>query len=152
LQKKHLHKQPVPDFRLPDTVRPTRYRLDLNILPDQPTFQGRAIISVELKERTDTVSLNAKDLTISAIKVRFYGSPVGRVAPVRWRTTDEMLAVELEHAMGPGATEIEIYYTGKYADWLQKTLPANPPAPQQGASVEEFLKAQSSPAAGASKA
>lgn len=108
-----IAKDREPEFRLPDTVRPTRYRLDLHILPDQPTFHGTAIISVELKERTNTVWLNAKDLTISGLKVRFYGSPVGGVAPVRWRTTDEMLVAELEHAIGPGAAEIEIHYTGK---------------------------------------
>ena len=31
-----------PSFALPDTVRPTRYALDLRILPEQARFCGRA--------------------------------------------------------------------------------------------------------------
>jgi cytosol alanyl aminopeptidase len=98
-----------PGFRLPDTARPTRYLLDLTILPDQPTLQGIATISVELKERTDTIWLNAKDLTISGIKVAVGGAS----SAARWRTTDEMLAIQLGHPVGPGAAELEIRYTGK---------------------------------------
>jgi cytosol alanyl aminopeptidase len=99
----------APDFRLPDTARPTRYQLDLTILPDEPVFQGTAIIGVELKERTETIWLNAKDLTISAITVTSGGAS----AASRWRTTDEMLAVLLAHPAGPGHVDLEIHYTGK---------------------------------------
>ena len=99
----------APDFRLPDTARPTRYQLDLTILPDQPTFQGTAIIGVDLKERTDTIWLNAKDLTVSAITVTSGGAS----AAARWRTTDEMLAVLLAHPAGPGHVDVEIHYSGK---------------------------------------
>ena len=98
----------APDFRLPDTARPTRYQLDLTILPDQPVFQGTAKIGVELKERTDTIWLNAKDLTVSAITVTS-----GEASAARWRTTDEMLAVLLAHPAGPGHVDVEIHYTGK---------------------------------------
>jgi alanyl aminopeptidase len=104
--------QQTPEFRLPDAARPTRYRIDLTILPDQPTFRGRAIISVDLKERTDTIWLNAKDLTISGMRVRFYGTPMGGDNHPRWRTTDEFLAVILATPIGPGPAEIEIFYTG----------------------------------------
>jgi cytosol alanyl aminopeptidase len=98
-----------PGFRLPDTARPTRYLLDLTILPDQPVFQGTAKIGVELKERTDTIWLNAKDLTISAITVTSGGAS----AAARWRTTDEMLALLLAKPAGPGHVDVEIHYTGK---------------------------------------
>src|SRR3984885_10388317 len=98
-----------PGFRLPDAARPTRYRLDLTILPDQPTFQGTATIGVDLRERTGVIWLNAKDLTVSAITVTSGGAS----AAARWRTTDEMLAVLLAHPAGPGHVDLEIQYTGK---------------------------------------
>src|ERR1700723_4535900 len=79
-----------PGFRLPDIARTTRYQLDLTILPDQPTFQGTAIIGVDLKERTGVIWLNAKDLTVSAIKVT---ADVTRPS-ARWHTTVGMLAVQ----------------------------------------------------------
>jgi cytosol alanyl aminopeptidase len=102
-------KQAAPDFRLPDIARPTRYQLDLTILPDQPTFQGTAVIGVDLKERTGVIWLNAKDLTISGIKV----TAGGVSSAARWHTTDEMLAIQLAKAVGPGHVDFEIRYTGK---------------------------------------
>jgi hypothetical protein len=32
----------------------------------------------------------------------------------------------------------------RYTDWLQKMMRVDPPAAQQGASIDEFLKSQSS--------
>jgi hypothetical protein len=46
---------PVPEFRLPEIARPTRYQLDLTIVPSEPTFQGSEAISIDLKERTSVV-------------------------------------------------------------------------------------------------
>jgi alanyl aminopeptidase len=64
---------------------------------------------VDLTERTDTIWLNDKDLTVSAITVTSGGAS----AAARWRTTDEMLAVRLAHPAGPGHVDVEIHYSGK---------------------------------------
>src|SRR3984957_14595846 len=100
---------PPPAFGLPDAARPTRYRLDLTILPDQPTFQGTATIGVDLKERTGVIWLNAKDLTVLAITLTSGGAS----SAARWHTTDEMLAVQLAKPVGPGHVDLEIRYSGK---------------------------------------
>jgi alanyl aminopeptidase len=101
--------QTAPDFRLPEVARPTRYRIDLTILPDQPTFRGTAIINVELKTKTETIWMNAKDLTISEIKV----TAGGATSSAHWRTSDEFLEVDTAAAVGPGPVELAIQYTGK---------------------------------------
>ncbi len=59
--------RPTPEFRLRNAAHPTRYQLDLTILPNQSTFHGSAIIGIDLAERTGIVWLNAKDLTIQEV-------------------------------------------------------------------------------------
>jgi alanyl aminopeptidase len=104
--------QPVPEFRLPEGSRPTHYQLDLTIVPSEPTFQGNEVISVELKERSEVVWLNAKDLTIQQVKVNTGG--VSKA--VRWHAAGEFLGVDFPEAMGPGRMQIEIRYEGKLDD------------------------------------
>jgi len=100
---------PAPQFRLPDIARPTRYQLDLRIVPSEPAFQGSEAISIDLKERTGVVWLNAKDLTIQEVNVE----AAGMSKPARWKVTGEFLGVDLPEPMGPGAVRIQIRYSGK---------------------------------------
>ncbi|HEY0114635.1 MAG TPA: hypothetical protein VGB54_02835, partial [Allosphingosinicella sp.] len=50
----------VPIGQLPDTARPTAYRLDLTIDPSQERFSGTAEIDVELRERTQSIFLHGR--------------------------------------------------------------------------------------------
>ncbi|QNK01416.1 M1 family metallopeptidase [Dyella telluris] len=43
----------VPQGRLPDDVTPTRYHIDLTVLPDQPRFTGHVEIEAHLNRATD---------------------------------------------------------------------------------------------------
>lgn len=104
----------APNFRLPTTARPTHYQLDLTILPSEPVFHGSARIDVDLKERTDIVWLNAKDLTIQDVHVQ----SAGHSQAAKWRLSEEFLALELGEAQGPGPLQIEIRYKGKLDDKL----------------------------------
>ncbi len=103
-----------PQFRLPDLARPTRYKLDLTIVPSEPTFRGTATIGVELKGRTSELWLNAKDLTIDSVNVAADGASTA----ARWKATDEFLGIDLPEAIGPGSARLEIRYRGKLDDKL----------------------------------
>jgi cytosol alanyl aminopeptidase len=108
-----LAAQPAaPDFRLPDAAHPTRYHVDLTILPSEPTFRGSEVIGVALTKRTNVVWLNAKDIQIQQVSVKTAeGSRV-----VRWHASGEFLAVELAKPAAPGPLEIAIQYTGTLDD------------------------------------
>jgi cytosol alanyl aminopeptidase len=102
----------LPEFRLPDIARPTRYQMDLTIVPSEPAFKGTAKISIELKQRTDVVWLNAKDLAIDDVKVEVDGtSKAGR-----WKPNNEFLRIDLPQPAGPGPLRVEIDYHGKLDD------------------------------------
>jgi cytosol alanyl aminopeptidase len=98
-----------PQFRLPGVARPTRYQLELTIVPSEPTFKGTATVSIDLTQRTDVVWLNAKDLTIEQVKVNVDGGPKS----ARWKGSAEFLGIDLPHSMGPGPLQLEIRYRGK---------------------------------------
>jgi cytosol alanyl aminopeptidase len=101
--------RPAPEFRLPDIARPIRYQLDLTILPNEPTFHGSAVIGIDLRDRTDIVWLNVKDLTIQEVSAKAAGH--SKVA--RGHVSGEFLGVELAEPMGPGPIEIGIQYVGR---------------------------------------
>lgn len=100
---------PIQEFRLPNTALPLKYKLDLTIRPEEATFAGTVLIDIELKERVQTIWLNAKELMIQEIHVQV--GTTSRTA--RWRTSGEFLAVELGEPMGPGTAQLGIRYIAR---------------------------------------
>ena len=103
----------APSFRLPEMARPTRYSLDMTIIPSEPAFHGVATISVQLKQQTKILWLNQKGLTVKQVRVRDEG---GSYRSAQSETPDEFLAVTLPKAMGPGKIDLEIAYDGTLSD------------------------------------
>lgn len=60
----HPARAQAPD-RLPESVMPTRYTLDLQIDPEARGFSGTTRIAVSLKERTSQIWLHAKSLKMT---------------------------------------------------------------------------------------
>ena len=54
-----------PAGRLPDTIRPTAYRLGLSIDPARPRFSGHAEIDAVLAQSTRTLFLHGRDLRVT---------------------------------------------------------------------------------------
>jgi cytosol alanyl aminopeptidase len=103
----------APQFRLPAIARPTRYQLDLTIVPSEPSFKGTATINIDLQERTSALWLNAKDLTIEDVEV----AGAGASERARWKTEGgEFLGIDFPEPLGPGPLRLEIRYTGKLDD------------------------------------
>jgi alanyl aminopeptidase len=107
--------QDAPAFRLPDTARPTRYALDMTIVPSEPVFHGVATISLQLKRQTQVIWLNQKGLIVRHVGVR---TGDGAYKQAQWETPDEFLMVKLPVAMGPGEIDVEIAYEGELNDKL----------------------------------
>ncbi len=61
---------PVTITRLGDDVVPTRYSLDLTILPDRARFSGETRIDVTLAKATDAIILHAQNLAVKSASVR----------------------------------------------------------------------------------
>ena len=57
-------------FRLPETVVPVHYRLDLEIVPDAPRFGGVVEIDLRVVAPTDTIWLHGNGLAVAAVSLR----------------------------------------------------------------------------------
>jgi hypothetical protein len=64
-----------PRGRLPRSARPTRYALDLEMVPGLRTFSGEVVIDLELEARVRTIWLHAEDLEVARVLIRAAGEP-----------------------------------------------------------------------------
>lgn len=56
-------------FRLPGDIVPLHYRLDLKIVPDQPTFSGNIEIDVRIQEPVEEIWLHGRDLVVDNVQL-----------------------------------------------------------------------------------
>lgn len=73
--------QRPPLGRLPDTLRPRLYRLDLTIDPNRERFSGRAEIDTDLRQSTRHIWLHGRDLAVQ----RAVATAGGRTFVGKWR-------------------------------------------------------------------
>ncbi len=107
----------IADHRLPRTVLPRHY--DLEIEPDlhAATFAGRVRIDIDVREPTSEILLNAVELTVDeATLVAADGSR--QRATVHHDDQAERLALRLESPVEPGAASLELIFDGLLNDKL----------------------------------
>ncbi len=96
-----------PAFRLPNTAHPTRYELELTIVPRQSEFRGKVRVWADVSRRTESIWLNSKGLTIEAVSVEAGGA----TKQAEFSIFDEFLEVRAGE-IGPGPVRLEIAYHG----------------------------------------
>ena len=90
-----------PKFRLPaDVVGPTRYRVDLTLIPDQDTFTGAIDIDLEFKKPSSVLWLNSEKLEIKDATLTFGGE---KVAAKIINEPHDYVGFAFGHHVGPGA-------------------------------------------------
>jgi aminopeptidase N len=65
-----------PTGKLPDTVKPLAYRLDLTIVPEKPRFSGHAEIDVQLNKAAQQVWMHGRGLNVTKAVAVIGGKPV----------------------------------------------------------------------------
>ena len=71
-----LAQEALPIGQVPDTARPTAYRLDLDIDPSRERFSGQAAIDIELRTPSRSLYMHGRDLVVSRIAARAGGRDV----------------------------------------------------------------------------
>ncbi|QSQ20008.1 M1 family metallopeptidase [Pyxidicoccus parkwayensis] len=98
-----------PALRLPDTVRPTHYALDLKLIPAEPTFSGAVAIDVEVREPVRQVWLHGQDLEVTQARV----DTGTRTLEARAVTaSDGRLGLLLPEPLPAGKAVIHLSFTG----------------------------------------
>ncbi|HEX6836718.1 MAG TPA: M1 family aminopeptidase [Polyangia bacterium] len=99
-----------PKLRLPTSVRPTHYALDLRVVPSEPTFSGNITIDLRVDAPTSLVWLNATDLTIDGAEFHVGGAAqAARVVP----GGDDYVGFVPAHALAKGAAQLTVHWHGK---------------------------------------
>ena len=99
-----------PVLRLPDTVRPVRYRPTLTIVPGEDSFSGTIEIDLDVLAPTSMIWLNAQDLTVQAVEARVHGGALsGRVVP----QPKDYLGIALSSPLPAGDATLRLSYSGR---------------------------------------
>src|SRR3989304_6826509 len=98
-----------PKLRLDDGARPLRYSVDLTILPEKQTFEGKIDIEGEFARSQTLFWLHANELTIHKAHLEIEGKDLQvEVLP----TEENFIAIRWKQPFGPGVGKLHLEYTG----------------------------------------
>ena len=99
-------------YRLPRSVTPVRYELEVAPELEARSFTGRVVAEVTVHEPVREIVLNAAELELSGPEVRSAdGSPVG-VAEVRMEPETERVRLVLDRELPAGAATVALGFAG----------------------------------------
>jgi puromycin-sensitive aminopeptidase len=119
---------PGPNFRLAKHVLPVRYALRLALDLDAWCFSGSVAITLDVRERTDTITLHALDLAIDGARLAVgrAASHAGAAPGTGWAATDvtihpesETVTLTFPAATDPGIATLTVDFRGAIADKLR---------------------------------
>ncbi|MCK7598925.1 ERAP1-like C-terminal domain-containing protein [Microbulbifer sp. CAU 1566] len=114
-----------PAGKLPDGVRPTAYRLDLNLDPRQDRFDGQVEIDIELDKPTDHIWMHGNNIDVAHIEALIPGAAdkqkaEDKVVAAHYRQMLESGVVRVDFAGGVPAGKITLRI--KYSAPFDKNL------------------------------
>ena len=99
-----------PELRLPELARPVLMSVDLTLLPEQETFDGKVGIDLEILRATSILWLNAHDLEIEKATLRV----AGKDSPARVISGgDDFVGFDFGREIPAGPANLIIAYRGK---------------------------------------
>ncbi|OSZ72139.1 hypothetical protein CAP39_01890 [Sphingomonas sp. IBVSS1] len=111
--------QDVPLGRLPDTVKPTAYRIDLKVDPEQAEYSGHVEIDAEVTTATRSIFLHGLGLKMARADV----VAGGKTLPARYAEVDASGVARLD-LDGPLAAYLVAVGVGDF-DVRETSIPAN---------------------------
>ena len=99
-----------PTLRLPDTVAPTSYRVELTLDPAKETFSGQISIRIDIKKPVGTIWLNANGISVSEASLQISDKTMAAKAS---QGGDDFLSLDFPSQINVGSGELNIHYTGK---------------------------------------
>ncbi len=107
------------DFRLPKTVVPSHYEID--ITPDfkELTFRGTVAIDVDVVEPVSSILINAHELTIFAVTVEDPSSSTSFTATVALDEKLQRADLKVHGKLGRGKWRLKLSFAGILNDELK---------------------------------
>ncbi len=99
-----------PNLRLPDTVVPTGYQVELSLDPRKPDFSGNVDIAIEIRTPAKEIWLHAHNLAIVSATLEARGKIIRKARPVSG--DNDFLKLEFASQLAVGKARLRIRYTG----------------------------------------
>jgi alanyl aminopeptidase len=109
---------PRDDGRLPATVAPQRYSLELRVDPSQPRFSGVTVVQVVVPQATSYVVMHGRDLHITRALARVGGAEIAATATARighGGVVPEELVLTFAQPLPAGSAVLELAYDAPFA-------------------------------------
>ena len=107
-----------PPGRLPDTVTPIAYRLNLNVDPAQPRFTGHTEIDVTLKAATNRIFIHGRDLAVTRVQ-GLTGRMVANPGHYREVLPTGVAEITFDRPLQPGRQTITLDYSAAFQSGAQ---------------------------------
>jgi alanyl aminopeptidase len=104
-----LGAQEAPTLRLPNTVAPLNYKVELSLDPAKTTFSGRITINLALRQASQTLWLNATDIEVHNAEFSADGK---RYTAQATTSGKDFLSLHVDSEIPAGNAELQITYTG----------------------------------------
>ena len=101
---------PPPTLRLPGTVSPVSYRVQLKLDPNQADFTGEVAIKLDVKQPVKTLWLNASGINVSRATLTTGGKSTDLKTAI---SGEDFLGLTPPAPLTPGPVEVSIEYRGK---------------------------------------
>lgn len=105
------------NFRLPTSIRPSRYDAHLSLDLSAKTFEGKVTIELSLEGAVNELLLHAVELNVSSAKVRFEGGE--RTGTVKTVAASETVVLGFDEPVPKGAVALELSWTGRFSPGLR---------------------------------
>jgi puromycin-sensitive aminopeptidase len=106
-------------YRLPRSVIPSRYGIELQLDPASSTFDGTEDISITVHEPITEIVLNGKEITVRAGAVVSPDESVIEVAKAVPDPSAGRISLELPGELAPGDYILRLDFTGKLSDLME---------------------------------
>ncbi len=102
----------IPTGKLPDTIKPTAYRLDLTVDPAQPDFTGHTEIDAVLSRPARSFFLHGRELKVSAARV----TVAGKTQAVRYTEIEDtgVARIDVPMELPAGKLTLSFDYTAAF--------------------------------------
>ena len=112
-----LTADPKPSLRLPTTVQPLSYSLELSILPKTERFSGRTQIQVELREPRQVIWLHGQGLHVTEVSAEVAGQRV--LGRYQQQDGDGLASLTFDAALPAGKALLSFQYDAPFNQQLQ---------------------------------
>src|SRR5207237_9155918 len=99
----------VPKLRLPDTVHPLKYSVDLKLVPGEDSFEGTIDIDLDVRQTAAMVWLHGNALRFRTVRIHTNGKDLAATAEGH---ENDLVGLRPESAIPPGKASLHISYTG----------------------------------------